>query len=131
MKKLLFVCFTSAMLILVVCSRKEPIYQVHFKTSEHQLNMKEMERVIVKSANDEGWTVKRADEGKLVAEHIFRNHKAVVDIQFAPDNFSIFHNESEKLMFDGQEIHKAYNQLVRKLENRIDQNIQGAVYGWD
>jgi hypothetical protein len=47
------------------------------------------------------------------------DHQAIVLINYTPENFSIRYFASSNLNYTGPEIHKAYNQWVRELEEGI------------
>lgn len=71
---------------------------------------------IVSAAGKRHWMLVDGEPGKLVATLLVRGkHKAVVDISYSQQSFSVVYRDSENLNYDGQQIHNAYNRWVKDL----------------
>jgi hypothetical protein len=71
---------------------------------------------ILSAGGKRHWMMVDGEPGKLVATLLVRGkHKAVVDISYSPQSFSIVYRDSENLNYDGHQIHNAYNRWVKDL----------------
>ncbi len=82
-------------------------------------SMQQVERAIVSAATSLGWNVKREGEGKILAVLQVRDHRAVTEITYDADSFSINYKDSINLNYDGTNIHSNYNGWIQRLENAI------------
>lgn len=81
--------------------------------------LKDVEKAIRAAAVDENWVVSKVEDGHLQAELTVRRHFMKVDIVYTPESYSITYNDSVLLLYDGNEIHRNYNNWVEQLSNRI------------
>lgn len=65
------------------------------------------------------WVFFREKEQEMVAELNIRQHYAKVRIPFSKESFSIYYASSEKLLYNGDLIHRNYNKWVKLLEQDI------------
>ena len=87
-------------------------------------NMAELSEAIWAAGRREGWRVREVGPGQLRAEKNLRTHRALVAIQYDTRGFGITLLEADDLMYDGQRVHKAYNEWVEQLEKRIQEEIR-------
>jgi len=113
----------AIILALLLGCRANPVYNVSdspiYTYGDTQPSIKQVEKAIVTAATSLGWSVKRVGEGKLVAVLNVRTHRAVADITFNTETFSITYKDSENLKYDGTTIHSNYNGWIQRLENTI------------
>jgi len=122
----------AAVLVMVVVSsghadaafgRTKPILKIVdapiFTGSKEAPALKDVERAIRAAALDEHWMVTKIEDGHLQAELTIRSHFAKVDITYTTESYSIVYKDSLKLLYDGKEIHRNYNNWVQHLSDRI------------
>ncbi len=66
-----------------------------------------------------GENITKIEDGHLQAELTVRHHFAKVDITYSSEAYSIKYNDSVLLLYDGEEIHRNYNNWVQQLSDRI------------
>lgn len=125
-RKWLGVALIGGLLIVASC-RSAPIYdviQARF-TTQRDVSMAELGKLIRMTAAERGWTAKRIGRGRIEARISARNHLAVVRIAFTRQHFSVTYKDSRNLNYDGSSIHAKYNSWVRNLANDIRANAGG------
>lgn len=70
-----------------------------------------------------GWRVDKVRPGEMRASLDIRSHSATVNIVYSHSNFSIHHTASENLDEDDGEIHENYNVWIKRLENKIQDEV--------
>lgn len=110
------------LLILMGC-RTAPVYDVGAGRVAKAHSAEEVGRVIEAAATELGWTVESEAPGKVIATLPVRHHQAVVTILYRADTYSIRYRDSEKLLYDGQKIHRNYNKWIQDLERRIHRGL--------
>ncbi|MBL4692751.1 MAG: hypothetical protein JKY92_05420 [Magnetovibrio sp.] len=70
-----------------------------------------------------GWQMKKVRDGKIMGTLILRTHRAVVDIKYDTENFSITYADSTNLNYNGTNIHSNYNGWVQNLEHAIKSQV--------
>lgn len=66
-----------------------------------------------------GWQMQSVDEGHILGTLVLRSHRAIVDIKYDTEKFSISYKDSTNLNYNGTNIHSNYNGWVQNLENAI------------
>jgi hypothetical protein len=116
---------TRLLIVLIIavgmaaCTSK-PIYNVEsntFVTPSAPLSVRSEQ--IRRAAVGLGWQVENVAPGQMQATRNQRNHQAMVLINYTPEKFSIRYFASSNLNYTGTEIHRAYNQWVKELEDGI------------
>jgi len=77
-------------------------------------------KVIEREAFKLGWIVERKRPGRMVASLKLRSHWAVVDITYDASQYSIHYKESEQLEYNGEKIHRNYNNWILNLQRKIN-----------
>lgn len=90
-----------------------------FTGSKETPALKDVEKAIRAAAVEERWVVTKIEDGHLQAELTVRRHFAKVDITYSSEAYSIKYNDSVLLLYDGEEIHRNYNNWVQQLSDRI------------
>jgi hypothetical protein len=70
-----------------------------------------------------GWRVNKIRSGEMRATREIRLHSASVNIRYNHSNFSIHYIKSENLDEEDGEIHENYNVWIKRLENKIQDEI--------
>jgi hypothetical protein len=82
-------------------------------------------QAIFRAGNRLGWQIETVTPGTLRGTLKLRRHVAVVGITHDASTFRITYQDSTNLLYDGQVIHKRYNQWVHNLERAIQMEIAG------
>ncbi|HLP97499.1 MAG TPA: hypothetical protein VK149_03540 [Sideroxyarcus sp.] len=124
-------------IVMLGCTSTYPI--INFTDQKIQrfdnrtLSSEEIHSAIRKAASDAGWRVQPGvSPNHIVATLNVRNsHKAIVDIVFGRDSYSIIYRDSENLVYaraaeDRGElrIHENYNKWVSELNDEIFRRLQ-------
>ena len=80
---------------------------------------------VEKAALDQGWLLSKEQSGSFTATKTWGGgkHNAVVDVIYNLKNFTIRYNNSRLLGYDGSTIHKTYNLMVTRLEEKIKTDV--------
>ena len=115
-----------AILILLSGCRSAPIYNAKDVSISPRLSASEEEiaEAIWSAGRRLGWSIKQVGEWKIKAVKHIRSHSLTVSIHYSKTAFDILYVDSENLNFDGQNIHENYNVWVRRLEERIQNEIE-------
>jgi hypothetical protein len=104
--------------------RTAPVYNVSSApvvAKSGQVSAAEVRGAIVDALHDKGWTVKQDDPGKILAEILVRErHRADIRIDYSATQYSITYMDSDKLLYDGTNIHKNYNKWIMDLQEEIN-----------
>ncbi len=107
---------------LVGCTN-QPIYAVSEAPVEtfdgRPVTMAEVEQAIARAGAALGWRTHLAEPGLIVASYRWRGYTAVVQVAFGTKTFSITYRNSANLNYDGTNIHRTYNDWIRRLETSI------------
>jgi hypothetical protein len=91
--------------------------------SGKQITQAQVGDAITEAAQGRGWLVKRVSDGHIEAAIHVRQHTAVVDIRYSATSYDIAYKSSEVLLYDGDKIHRNYNQWIKLLEEKINEEI--------
>ena len=83
-----------------------------------------MAQVLTLGAERCGWRVRDAGPGRLRGEKIVSDHRAVSEIAYDSTGYSITLLQADNLLFDGRQVHKAYNGWVEKLQKCIEDELR-------
>ena len=141
MKTLLSVLRPSAIVVIILallvgCERVQPIYNVQNRlvpATLGSLGLDEIEKRIIDAAEATQWLATPVRPGVLRATNRWRQHEAVVKIEFNTKTYSIQYESSFNLLhrigfpetsYAGQKvIHRNYNRRVRQLELEIERRL--------
>jgi hypothetical protein len=103
--------------------KNSPVYNVSsasFVTpAVSQRTLVDVRDAIVRGGKGLGWAMEDVAPGHLVGTLRLRSHVAVVDIDYTLSSFSIRYKDSKNLLYDGQTIHRNYNNWIHNLERAI------------
>jgi hypothetical protein len=91
-----------------------------------RLSMDDVAQAIWRAGNRLGWQIETVSPGALRGTLKLRQHVAVVAIAHDTSTVRITYQDSTNLKYDGQEIHRRYNQWVQNLERGIQMELAGA-----
>jgi hypothetical protein len=107
--------------------RSAPVYNVPsagFVTPANtQRTLTGVRDAIVRAGKGLGWQMEDVAPGRLVGTLRLRSHVAVVDIDYTLSNYSIKYKDSQRLLYDGQTIHRNYNNWIRNLDRAIQREL--------
>ncbi len=120
---------SAAVLLVALClgCRTAPVLNVEDATVPPGLAAADVHDAIVSAVPRRGWYVKLDEPGHVVARLDRRDHSATVDIAYMSTSYSITHQESTNLKFDGTHIHKNYNGWVTNLNTDIQTELRAAL----
>ncbi|OYD81620.1 hypothetical protein [Azospirillum brasilense] len=109
------------------CSRRQPIYRVTdqpIPAASRNLPAAALQQTIMEAATDRGWLVDWKAPGELLATKAWKEHEAVVEIRYSHESYTIDHVSTTNLLEQGESVHRAYNKLVRALEDEIERRLR-------
>jgi len=115
-------------LIAAACAGK-PIHNVEghaVPIAAQSLPPAKIRAAIIEAAEGRGWQVRPIAEGQLEATYAPRTHKAVVDILYDRQTYSIRYKSSENLKAEDGTIHHNYNRWVQNLDEDIQKKLSSA-----
>ena len=122
-KKIILIVLALVVALGIGC-RSSIVKNVHdapmtFAT-ENKPSIEQIKKAIIVAGSGLGWRIKSQSPGHLIGTLNLRAHKAIVDIKYSTENYSITYNEgSTNLNYDGTNIHSNYNGWIQNLEKAI------------
>ena len=123
-----------AMVALAGCRAPVPVqnldnvkYGMSEYTPRKTLTLEDYERAIIRAGSERNWIFEPAGPGHLIGTNDIRGkHKAVVDVTFTTESFSIDYKNSQNLDYNANAgtIHPNYNNWVELLKADIQAEIQ-------
>ena len=109
-----------AVLLLVGC-RTGGIYNVQGApvAGSRVVAMQDVELAIRRAGASLGWQIVPRAPGRLEGILVLRDHRAVVDIAYDTQTYSIQYKDSSNLAYDGTTIHANYKGWVQNLDKAI------------
>jgi len=97
-----------AMLVAGGC-RTAPVHNVPRTaiTVPVTVTMADLSEALWAASRREGWRVRELESGKIHAEKTLRTHRALVEIDYDTQGYSMRLVEADNLLYDGAHIHKA------------------------
>jgi photosystem II stability/assembly factor-like uncharacterized protein len=93
-------------------------------TAPATATMADLSEAMWAAGRREGWRVREVESGKILAEKTLRTHRALVEIDYDRQGFSMRLIEADNLLYDGHDIHKAYNLWAAALEKSIEDELR-------
>ena len=121
--------FKLAVLILLTlsitgCNRTLAVHNIENQAINYTLTTNQVEKAILKSGVEKGWTMKVRKPGIIDANILVRGkHKAVVEINYDDKTYSITYKDSDNLLYKDGKIHRNYNKWIIYLDQRIQANL--------
>ena len=116
-----------AAVAVVGCSRTEPVHDVTSApvvAKSGSASATQVHDVIIQALQQNGWYVLQDDPGTIVAETVVNErHRATIRIDHSATQYSITYQDSDLLLYDGEEIHRNYNAWIKRLEEQINQDL--------
>jgi hypothetical protein len=109
------------MLFLASCRTPTPVYNVTSApvVANRTVSSDEVGKAIIRAGARYQWQMIQKGPGTIEGVQVAREHRAVVDIKYNAKSYSITYKDSEKLQYDGTNIHSNYNNWIQRLETAI------------
>jgi hypothetical protein len=125
---------TATLLLAVLvtaaaCSKMRPVLNVEghpLPPGAESLSLDQIGRTIADGAAQAHWHIEQVVPGRMTGSFDDGKHGATVDITYDQTAYSIALVNSTNLHQEGDEIHKRYDQWIRRLENDIDRSLERA-----
>jgi hypothetical protein len=133
-RTVLYAILATGLLAQAGCSgdRIQSVYNVAEapvpRSSTRVLTAEETARILTKTALKEEWAVTEETTHALQCTRRWQNHAATIRIAFDDKGYSITLISSENLKEKDGNIHRKYNDYVRRLQTAIDLNLSRAVF---
>lgn len=116
----LVIAATALLLVLAGC-RSNPVLNIENAPIEisGKHSSKDIKKAIIRAGAGLGWNMKPKKAGHIVGTLFLRKHVAIIDIKYKKKSYSITYKDSQKLDYDGTNIHKNYNSWVQNLNRQI------------
>jgi hypothetical protein len=110
-----------ALLLLVGCRGPMPVYNVTSTpvVANRTVSSDEVGKAIIRAGARYNWQMLQKGAGTIEGVQVAREHRAVIDIKYNAKSYSITYKDSEKLQYDGTNIHPNYNSWIQRLETAI------------
>ncbi len=112
----------ASMLFVAGCKRA-PVYNVMnapiADTTSTKLSTDSIEKAIVSAGAGLGWKIHKVQEGIMEGVLDIRVHRAVINIAYDSETYSISYKDSTNLKYDGTKIHRNYNNWIHNLDRAI------------
>ena len=129
MRSLFKILLITLALALFAGCRTAPIYNVDnapvVSSTGKALSSTQVRDAIIHAGTSLGWQMAAKTPGHIIGTLYLRGTMAQVDIKYSPKSYSIEYKNSEKLKYDGKNIHKNYNGWIMNLQNRINAQLTG------
>ena len=103
------------------CTTK-PIYNVSnapVPAASRNPGLDAVGKAITRAGAALGWHMQETRPGHILATLNLRTHRAVVDVNYTPQSYSIQYKDSIDLDYDGVNIHRNYNSWIQNLDRAI------------
>jgi hypothetical protein len=120
---------TGSVLIVLLAfgtaCRTRPVYDVAASPLPigSSLDLDAVASAIQRAGASLGWSITPEGPGQMTGTLQVRQHVAVVDISYDTKSFGIRYKDSTNLMYRDGEIHRNYNRWVKRLEERIREEL--------
>ena len=124
MKKLVMALVVLLFGVLTVeCRSLVPVQNIEHQTVPVHDKQKVEQAIIAGGMRAKAWQISKEKDGLFIGTFIIRTHKAVVEIPYNKDEYSIIYKSSENLRYNSKKnlIHPRYNKMVLNLSRLINQ----------
>jgi len=110
----------AAALLMAGCAIV-PILTVNSEpvVAARKVSAQDVEGAITRAGKGLGWQMVPKGSGQIEGTLFLRTHKAVVDITYDANAYSIKYKDSANLDYDGANIHRGYNRWIKSLDDAI------------
>lgn len=105
--------------MLAGCARQAPVYTATNIAFVGDAPESERSLQIRRAGAGLGWVMEDVTPGMIRGTLELRTHKASINVPYDRQHFSINHDSSRNLDFNGSTIHSNYNGWVRRLQQMI------------
>jgi hypothetical protein len=113
--------FAVVLLFLAGCRTPTPVHNVTSApvVANRAVSSDDVAKAIIRAGAGLGWQMIQKGPGTIEGILALREHRAVVDIKYSPKSYSITYKDSDKLNYDGTNIHPNYNNWILNLDKAI------------
>ncbi|GAA5215107.1 hypothetical protein ACFSJ3_01490 [Corallincola platygyrae] len=115
--------FLFAFSFLTGC-KSTPVANLEGEQIPSGLTEAQFVKAVTEAGHLRGWVIKKESDGHLVGDIQVRSHYAAVDINYSASEYSITYKDSENLKYDGERIHRKYNQWISNLNLDIQKELR-------
>jgi len=83
----------------------------------------QLKDAIIGAATEQQWSI-MPEGSTLIATYRNSDYMASVRITYSPTGYTINYADSQRLHYDGRDIHPTYNRLIKRLQAGIVRNIK-------
>jgi len=118
-------CVILLLALLLNACRTSPIYNTeNISISPRSSATKsEVSEAIWSAGRRLGWRMEKIKPGEMRGIYKKNTHRAIIAIHYDKSHFNIVYLDSEELKYDGSKIHVYYNEWIKKLEKKIQNEI--------
>jgi hypothetical protein len=109
--------------VFVTACRTAPISNPAVTLPTAQTSEDDVANAIKLAGARYGWEMVDEGPGVMKGTLRLRKHVAVVRIEYDADSYAIQYEDSEKLLYGNDRIHRNYNRWVRNLSEEIKANL--------
>jgi len=114
-------------MLLIGCSG-QPIYNLENEYVPTGINgesasLEQVKKAIIVGSKKRGWSPRVVKSGVIESRLLVRSHRAVVEISYSENSYSIRYVDSSNLDYKNGKIHKKYNLWVAKLSSSIQREL--------
>jgi hypothetical protein len=116
-------------LLFVITACSAPIHKVESETygwgPQKGVTLAQVRTTVEKAALDQGWLLSNEKAGSYTATKTWGGgkHSAIVNVIYNLKEFTIRYQNSKLLGYNGSTIHKTYNLMVTRLEEKIKTDV--------
>lgn len=116
----------SLILFFIAGCTSKPLYRIRNQPIPNKItgelrSLEDVGKAIMDATKRRGWTPVLKRPGLIEASILRRSHRAVVEISYSQSNYSINYKDSSNLDYNGNKIHRNYNNWIVKLSTTIQQ----------
>lgn len=94
------------------------------------MKLEVVKSVILRSCEGRGWVTKDKGGNVIEAQYSGRDHRAIIEIPYSQNSYSIVYKDSDGLGYKNGKIHNNYNRWVRYLSEDIQLGIDLRLRGF-
>lgn len=123
MKKLFFI-LVLGVLAFAGCRSYPTIHNIEHQAVTGNDEKQVEQKIIAGGMRAKGWHISKVKNGLLIGTFRIRTHKAIVEIPYSADEYSIIYKDSQNLKYNAKKktIHSRYNRSVSNLSRAINKS---------
>lgn len=120
-KNALRLAIPLVLLFFAGCRAPTPVHNVLAApvTTNRPASADDVRQAITRAGASLGWQMLQRGPGNIEGILVLREHRANVNIKYDAKTYNITYKDSEKLNYDGTNIHPNYNGWIQNLDRAI------------